>query len=534
MIRTMLARSCAPFLPLVDRRLADRRLQVESLRQSQTRILQSLVGSLATLPIGRHFGLDQLAINYHLPELFRNRISEKTYADHASFITRVAEGESDVMFAGKAAALAQTSGTTSKAASGERYIPQNEALLRHHARGGMAAMARLLRTTGTHVLDGQSLMLGGSTALTPNNYDIPVGDLSGIIAARVPAWLRPLYEPGLEIALESDWDRKLNRIAERCGKQDIRLVTGIPAWCMMLFDRICRERGLSRARTAWPTLSGFIHGGHAITPFIPNLREHLSPDTAMMEVYPASEAFIAIGSRCWSLAEKQPPVLELLSNHGVYLEFAPQDGGETVGAEGLEPGRIYRILLTTPGGLVRYQLGDLVEGVAPGYIRVAGRIKTRMSAFGEHVEGVHLDGAITNACQLTRGEIAYYHVTPRMPTRENPVGAHEWLIEFSQPPSSLAVFSDIIDHFLRTHVIDYDAHRLGGQIAQPVVTSLARGTFHRFLSASGKMGGQHKVPQAWNDRSIADQLISFSESMSHKTSDKINSKICSKKEVSHV
>ena len=511
MLRTMLARSCAPLLPLIDRAQ-----QIESHRKSQFRILRSIVSSSAHLPIGRHFSFARLPINERLPEVFRSHLPEQTYADHEPFIKRVAEGESDVMFAGKAIALAQTSGTTSASSSGERYIPQSEALLRHHTRGGLAAMARLLRATGTLTLNGQVLMLGGSTALVPNDFNIPVGDLSGIIAARVPTWLRPLYEPGLDIALESDWERKLNRIADRCAEQDIRLVTGIPAWCMMLFERICRARNLSRVRIAWPNLSGFIHGGHAITPFISNLREHLSPNTHMMEVYPASEAFIAIGSRSWTLADKHPPALELLTNHGVYMEFVPQDGGETVGAESLESGRIYRILVTTPGGLVRYQLGDLVEGVAPGFIRVAGRIKTRLSAFGEHVEGVHLDGAIAQACQLTRCEISYYHVAPKMPTLANPVGAHEWLIEFSHPPASVSVFGDIMDHYLRTHVIDYDAHRSGGQISMPIVTMVAPGSFHRFLSASGKMGGQHKVPQAWNDRSFAEKIFSAN---SHITED---------------
>jgi len=473
------------------------------------------------LPIGRHFSLDGLPQNESLSAEFRRRINETTYADHAPFIHRVASGESDVMFPGRPVALAQTSGTTSSTASGERYIPQSEELLRHHARGGMAAFVRIMRSTGSQVLNGQTLMLGGSTALTPNAHGIPVGDLSGIIAARVPGIMRPLYEPGLDIALESDWERKLERIADRCAQQDVRLVTGIPAWVMMLFDRICRKRNLSRVRVAWPKLSGFIHGGHAITPFIANLREHLAHDTHMLEVYPASEAFIALGSRTWTLNEKIPPALELLMNNGVYLEFAPQDGGDVVGAEGLVAGRIYRVLLTTPGGLIRYQLGDLVEGVTPGYIRVAGRIKTRMSAFGEHVEGVHLDNALVSACQMTRSEVAYYHVAPKMPTAMNPMGAHEWFVEFTHPPASKEKFTSIIDHYLRTHVIDYDAHRSGGQIAPPCLTMMSRGSFHRYLAQTGKLGGQHKVPQAWNDRSIAERLMMINpspkpeEEMSH-------------------
>ncbi len=505
MIQRAVARSFSPLLSF-----ADRRPQGAALGIAQSRILAKLVAQTALLPIGKAFALDRLPCDHRLVEAFRAQVAETTYADHAPFIERVAHGEADVMFRGRAVALAQTSGTTSTEASGERFIPQSSALLRHHQRGGSAAFARLLKATGSSLFNGQLLMLGGSTALVPNAHGIPVGDLSGIVAARIPAWLRPLYEPGLDVALESDWERKLERIVERCGERDVRLVSGIPAWCLMLFERLCRRRDLSRARIAWPNLGGFIHGGHAITPFIPSLREHLAPDTWLMEVYPASEAFIAVGSRAWRLDEHQAPPLDLLADHGVYLEFAPQDGGETVGADGIVDGRIYRLLVTTPGGLVRYQIGDLVEGVEPGRIRVAGRIKTRISVFGEHVEGVHLDNALAAACHAARCEVAYYHVAPFIPTQRDASGAtggHEWLIEFIRPPESAHTFTDTIDHHLRTHVLDYDAHRIGGQLLAPRLTILPHGTFHRNLAKQGKLGGQHKMPQAWKDRTIAERLI---------------------------
>lgn len=507
MIQRAVARSFSPLLSF-----ADRRPQGAALGIAQARILARLVAQTAKLPIGKAFGLDRLPRDHRLGDAFRQQIPETTYADHAAFIERVARGESDVMFRGRAVALAQTSGTTSSEASGERHIPQNTALLRHHQRGGSAAFARLLRATGSSLFNGQLLMLGGSTALTPNAHGIPVGDLSGIIAARIPAWLRPLYEPGLDVALESDWERKLERIVERCGERDVRLVSGIPAWCLMLFQRLCRHRNLSRARIAWPNLGGFIHGGHAITPFLPSLREHLSPDTWLMEVYPASEAFIAIGSRAWRLDERQAPPLDLLADHGVYLEFAPQDGGETVGADGLMDGRIYRVLLTTPAGLIRYQIGDLVEGMGPGRIRVAGRIKTRISVFGEHVEGVHLDNALSAACHATHSEVAYYHVAPFIPPArdDGATGGHEWLIEFNRAPASPHAFTDTIDHHLRTQVQDYDAHRAGRQLVAPRLTILPAGTFHRCLAKQGKLGGQHKMPQAWKDRTIAERLLAAS------------------------
>jgi hypothetical protein len=474
---------------------------------AQARILHRLITRLAPLPVGSRFGLDRLPRDQRLVAAFREQIAETTYADHAALIGRVARGEPGVMFPGLAAALAQTSGTTSDAGAGERYIPQSVALLRQHARGGAVALSRLLQATGGGLFTGQLLMLGGSTALVRNAHGIPLGDLSGIMATRVPAWLRPFYEPGLEIAHDSDWERKLDRIAERCGGRDVRLVSGIPAWCLMMFERVCRRRGLSRARIAWPHLHGFIHGGHAITPFIPRLREHLAPDTWLVEVYPASEAFIAVGSRPWRLDEGRPPPLDLLTDHGVFLEFAPQEGGSTVGPEGLEDGCIYRVLLTTPGGLVRYRLGDLVQGVMPGRVRVAGRIATRISVFGEHVEGMHLDQALAAACHATRSEPAYYHVAPFFPGDGQASGGHEWLVEFVRAPSSPAQFIDMLDQHLRSHVEDYQAHRAGGQLLEPRLTPLPEGCFHRYLTRRGRFGGQHKVPQAWQDRTIADQLL---------------------------
>lgn len=504
MIQRAVARSFSPLLSL-----ADRRPQGAALAFAQARILARLVAQTARLPIGKAFGLARLPRDHRLVDAFRQQIRETTYADHAPFIERVARGESDVMFRGRAVALAQTSGTTSSEASGERYIPQNTPLLRHHQRGGSAAFARLLRATGSSLFDGQLLMLGGSTSLTPNAHGIPVGDLSGIVSARIPAWLRPLYEPGIDVALESDWERKLERIVERCGERDVRLISGIPAWCLMLFQRLCRRRDLSRVRVAWPNLGGFIHGGHAITPFLPSLREHLSPDACLMEVYPASEAFIAIGSRPWRLDETQAPPLDLLGDHGVYLEFAPQDGGETVGAEGLVDGCIYRLLITTPAGLIRYQIGDLVEGMGSGRIRVAGRIKTRISVFGEHVEGLHLDGALSAACHATHSEVTAYHVAPFIPGRhaDGASGGHEWLVEFNRAPTSPDRFTEVIDHHLRRQVMDYDAHRAGRQLVAPRLTILPPGTFHRCLAKQGRLGGQHKMPQAWKDRTIAERLL---------------------------
>jgi hypothetical protein len=281
-----------------------------------------------------------------------------------------------------------------------------------------------------------------------------------------------------------------------------------------VFERIARARGVERVSEAWPQLELLIHGGHGIEPFVAPLRAHLPDATWMMEVYPASEAFIGIGARPWRLGEGEPPPLQLLSDHGVYLEFLAEgaDGAQAVGADRLEAGGIYRVLLTTPGGLVRYQLGDLVRAEGPGLVRVAGRIKARLSVFGEHVEGFELARALAAACATERATVAHYHVAPILPTASEPRGAHEWLIAFSRPPGDLARFAAAIDAHLTAEVLDYAAHRHGdGQLLAPRVRALPPERFTSFLAARGKMDAQRKIPQAWPDRSIAEQLLQPAE-----------------------
>ena len=428
------------------------------------------------------------------PARFRASVPILQYADLEPEINRVVAGESDVLFRGRPVALAQTSGTTRAAAAGERYIPQTKALLRHHRRGGSAALVRTLQADPS-ILGGRMLMLGGCTALDQRGT-VPVGDLSGITLAGLPAWISGVAEPGRAISDLPDWESRLTAIAARIRSKDIRLLSGIPAWMLMLLERLDQP---------WPQLRAVIHGGHAIEPFIATFANRLAPDTWMQEVYPASEAFIAVGSAPWRLGDGMPTPLELLTNHGVYLEFATDDG-RVVGAAEMETGGVYRVLVTTPGGLLRYLVGDLVRAVGPGQVRFAGRVKTRISVFGEHVEGDALAGALGCAVAATGAQVAHYHVAPLMPAPGEPRGAHEWWIEFATPPAAPQVFTAALDAELRRLVLDYAAHRDGGQLLPPVLRPVPTGTFHAWLASRGHLGGQHKVPQAWADHSIADAL----------------------------
>lgn len=477
---------------------------------AQARILDGLLSYLAPGALGRDLSLQRLVGGRNTADRLREFPIQR-YQDIARYVDRIAKGESNVLFPGRAVALAQTSGTTSDRASGERYIPQNPRLLSHHARGGAAALSRLSQVAGSDLFGGRMLMLGGSTSLEHNQWGVPSGDLSGISVSRIPWFLRPLYEPGQELALESDWSAKVRGIAARLADADVRLVTGIPGWCQVLFGEVCRQRGVAAAREAWPNLQAFVHGGVAMDPCIPMMREHLAPDTWMMEVYPASEAFLAVGSRPWRLGEGRTPDLELLTSHDVYLEFLRDDQADrpdlAVGAADLEPGALYRVLVTTPGGLVRYEIGDLVEGRGPGLVRFAGRIKARISVFGEHVEGTRLAEALAEACQATHSIVLGWHVAPIFPTAADPRGRHEWWVEFDRPPADPERFEAVIDEVLNRTVLDYQAHRTGDvQLLAPRLRMLPTGAFKQVLVGKGKWGGQHKVPTASNNREWADLL----------------------------
>jgi hypothetical protein len=492
-------------------RWSDRRPRGQSeISIAQSRILENLVAYLASTVAGRDLSLHRLVGKRLLADRLRETPLRR-YQDIAPYVERVARGEPDVMFPGRAVALAQTSGTTSDQASGERYIPQNPRLLSHHARGGVAALSRLSRVAGSEIFGGRMLMLGGSTSLERNPWGVPSGDLSGISVSRIPWFLRPLYEPGRKLALESDWSAKVKGIAARLADGDVRLVTGIPSWCQVLFGEVCKQRGVAAAREAWPNLQAFVHGGVPMDPCIPMMRHHLSPDTWMMEVYPASEAFIAVGARPWRLGEGRTPDLELLTSHDVYLEFLRDDQADrpdlAVGAADLEPDALYRVLVTTPGGLIRYEIGDLVEGRGAGLVRFAGRIKARISVFGEHVEGTRLAEALAEACHATDSVVLGWHVAPVFPTSADPRGRHEWWVEFDRPPADAERFEAVLDEVLNRTVLDYQAHRSGDvQLLAPRLRILPRGAFEQVLVGKGKWGGQHKVPSASSNREWADLL----------------------------
>ncbi len=454
---------------------------------------------------------------------FQSRIAPQTYETLAPAIERMKRGEADVLWPGQCNHFAVSSGTT---AGRTKFLPITSAMLGHFRQTGLDSLLYYAARTGrASVFRGRHLFLGGSTALTPLPEMLPhaafAGDLSGITALNLPRWVEQhLYEPGRDIAQISDWPAKLDAIVRRTASIDITMLAGIPSWVLILAASLRSHAALQRRKIAhlqdlWPNFECLVHGGVPLGPFQDELRAALGPTVNFHEVYPASEGFIAVQDA------ESGAGLRLLTHAGIFYEFIPladfddsrltELGGKAVPLSGVQTGVDYALVMTTPAGLVRYVIGDIVRftSTEPPRLVYVGRTKLQLSAFGEHVIEKEVTDTLSHVCQRHRLTIANFHVAPvfadsvRGPSR----GRHEWWIELqpgATPP--LAQLSLELDTELQRLNDDYEAKRKGGGLDAPTVQLVPPGTFELWQRRQGKWGGQHKMPRCRSDRAIADAL----------------------------
>lgn len=489
---------------------------------AQQHCFRSLVRTLGGTAFGREAGLVG-GLTY---ECFHGRVTPRTYEDFAPWIERMKRGEPGVLCPGRCAFFAVSSGTT---AGPSKWLPVNRAMLDHFRDSGLDALFFYAqRASDGSVFRGRHLFLGGSSALAPlPGVEPPIlwGDLSGITALNMPGWAeRLLYEPGIEIAQMADWPAKIDAIVRRCLHADITLVAGIPSWLLVLAAtlraRAAAETGASPAtlKELWPNLECLVHGGVPVGPFADELRATFGEGVEFHEVYPASEGFIAV-------QDAEPEAgLRLLADRGLFFEFLPlADYDEQnlalcadhiVPLEGVDPGVDYVLLLTTPAGLVRYVIGDVVRFVslAPPRLVYAGRTKLQLSAFGEHVIERELTEALAAVCRAHGARPVNFHVAPLFPDEAagRAVGRHEWWIELRDAPTAAAPAADLfaadLDRELAARNDDYAAKRAGRGLEAPLVRFTPAGRFERWLKGAGRWGGQGKTPRCRSDRKVADQL----------------------------
>jgi len=435
-------------------------------------------------------------------EDFKKRVPIRDYEQLKPYIEKVLHGESDVLWRGKPKYIAKTSGTT----SGTKYIPITKDSVSNHFNSGRDASFNYVHETGkASFLDGGLIFLSGSPILA-EKAGIKTGRLSGIVNHEIPAIVRANQKPSYAVNCIEDWEEKLERIVDETLTADMRMISGIPPWVQMYFDRI-RARTGKKIKDVFPNFSLFIYGGVNFEPYRAKLMDSIGKKIDSIETYPTSEGFIA-----YQDSQVEPGLL-LLLNTGIFFEFVPaeeyfNENPRRFSIEGVELGKNYALIINSNAGLWGYSIGDTVKFISknPYRLIVTGRIKHFISAFGEHVIGEEVEKAMKFTMEkFPEVELVEFTVAPQVTPMEG-LPHHEWFIEFAKIPHDLEAFSLELDKQLRKLNVYYDDLIVGNILRTLRIQSVRKNAFIDYMKSLGKLGGQNKVPRLANDRAIASAL----------------------------
>ncbi|MEO0472012.1 MAG: GH3 auxin-responsive promoter family protein [Bacteroidota bacterium] len=450
---------------------------------------------------GQAHGFDQI----HSISDFQKAVPVRDYESAREWFDRIYQGEENVSWPGKPLYLAKTSGTT----SGAKYIPITKASIRKQimaARDGL--MLHMAETGVADFLDGKMMFLSGSPVLETNQHGMQIGRLSGIVNHFVPNYLLKNRVPGFETNSIEDWEEKVHTIVEEIKDVDLRLVSGIPPWVQMLFEVLEVQTG-KKPLEIWPNLRLFVQGGVDFSPYQGIFERYFEGRVAITEVYPASEGFIALQDQA------RDNSLLLLPNFGIFFEFIPlaeygKPDARRLTLQEVEVGEQYAIILSTNAGLWAYDIGDTVKftSVNPWRIRVSGRVKHFISAFGEHVISEEVNAAMIEACTKTGAKVQEFTVAPKIVEQKGD-SCHEWLVEFAIPPKDMKDFVQTLDDAVRRQNSYYNDLREGNILRLAEVNPLQLHATREYMKSVGRLGGQNKFPRLSNDRKIAEALYPF-------------------------
>ncbi|UTW63847.1 GH3 auxin-responsive promoter family protein [bacterium SCSIO 12741] len=469
--------------------------------QEQQKVLDHLIRSSQNTVFGKDHHFDQIS-DY---ESFKKQVPVRDYEQLRPYIDQILDGQSDVMWPGKPIYLCKTSGTT----SGAKYIPISKESIHNHINSAKMALLCYVHETGnSQFVDGKMIFLQGSPTLE-KKAGINFGRLSGIVAHHVPGYLQKNRLPSFETNSIEDWEEKVDAIVGETQTEDLRLISGIPSWVQMYFERLIKSTGKKSIAEVFPNFSLFVYGGVNFKPYESIFQKLIGRNVDLVETYPASEGFIAFQD-----SQKNEGLL-LVINDGIFYEFIPtdeyfNDNPTRVSLKDVEVGVNYAIILNTNAGLWGYSIGDTVKFVSksPYRLIVTGRIKHFTSAFGEHVIAEEVEGAMKHALENSDAIVREFHVAPQVSPASG-LPFHQWFVEFEKEPSHPDQFADLLDKKLQEKN-PYYLDLIQGNILRPlVVTSMKDRGFVEFMKSAGKLGGQNKVPRLSNDRSIADQLESY-------------------------
>lgn len=473
----------------------------------QEELLDELISAAKRTEIGKKFHFGEIR-KY---QDFAEKVPVQDYEEMKPYFERVMQGHQNVIWPSEIRWFSKSSGTTS---SRSKYIPvSQESLEDCHFKGGKDMISLYVNNyPESKLFAGKSLSIGGSLGQNPINpkSEIQVGDISAVIMQNLPLWVQFARTPSLEVALMSEWESKIDRMAKEVMNENVVSISGVPTWTIVLIQRIMDLKKANHILEVWPNLEVFFHGAVAFGPYR-KLFQELIPSSKMhyVETYNASEGFFGIQD------QKDSDEMLLMLDYGIFYEFIPMEDWESenpkvIPLADVEIGKNYAILITTNAGLWRYKIGDTVKftSIAPYRIRISGRTKHFINAFGEEVIVENAEKAIQTAAEATNATITNFTAAPVYFGDSKSKGSHEWVIEFKTLPEDQEKFTQLLDSTLREINSDYDAKRYKDlALSSPIIHFASEGIFEKWLKSRGKLGGQNKVPRLSNTREYMDEVL---------------------------
>ena len=493
---------------VMKKRIHDMELFIKYPHDVQNELLDSLLAQASNTEYGRKYGFKGI----RNAEDFRQKVPIVSYEDLFPYIERQLRGEQNILWPTEVTWFAKSSGTTNDRS---KFIPvSNEALEDCHMKGGKDMLSIYVNNyPDSKMFTGKSLVIGGSQQINQldKNGKTRYGDVSAVILKNLPLWAQFVRTPSLDIALMDEWESKIDKMAEQTAAENVTSISGVPTWTIVLFEKILENTGARTMTEIWPNLEIFFHGAVSFTPYSALFRKFIdSPNMRYLETYNASEGFFGIQDQTDS------DELLLMLDYGIYYEFIlaeeeQQENPKTYTLSEVEVGKNYAVLITTNAGLWRYKIGDTIRftSVDPYRIKISGRTKHFINAFGEELIIENAEMAIAEACRKTEASIENFSAAPKY-LDQGKKGGHEWVIEFETDPDDLHRFGQILDEKLREINSDYDAKRHRDlALMAPTIYKAPTGTFYKWMKERGKLGGQNKVPRLSNNREYLDGLLKY-------------------------
>ncbi|QSE98294.1 GH3 auxin-responsive promoter family protein [Fulvivirga lutea] len=490
----------------MKKRIHDIELFIKYPHDVQAELFRKLIDQAKNTDFGKKYDFKSIS-NY---KQYQERVPLHSYEQLFPYIERLMRGEQNVLWPSEVKWFAKSSGTTN---ARSKFIPVSpEALEDCHYKGGKDLISIYINNyPDSRMFTGKGLAIGGSHQINEfdQNAESYYGDVSAVIMKNLPLWAQLIRTPSLEVALMDKWEEKIEKMAKVTAEENVTTLSGVPTWTILLLQRIMEIKGVDNILEVWPNLEAFFHGAVAFTPYR-ELFKKLIPSDKMhyWETYNASEGFFGIQDQIGS------EELLLMLDYGIFYEFIPFDEihkehPKVLSLSEVEIGKNYAMIISTNAGLWRYNIGDTVKftSVEPYRIKISGRTKHFINAFGEELIIENAESAITWACEQTNAIIDNFTAAP-IYFDEGKRGGHEWIIEFRKKPESQEKFNELLDKKLREVNSDYDAKRYQDMaLLPPKVHSVAEGTFYKWMEKRGKLGGQNKVPRLSNNREHLDDIL---------------------------